>query len=109
MPTISTRCPSCRQDIVFQADDCALLGDADGKPVAYAFVCSHCGEPVVRRADQRAVAMLVAAGASCRGATEQVVAVHPEQPASGPPLTADDLLDFHLLLEGACWFEQLAG
>ena len=26
----------------------------------------------------------------------------------GEPLTPDDLLDFHLLLEGTDWYEQLA-
>jgi hypothetical protein len=26
----------------------------------------------------------------------------------GPPLTPDDLLDFHLHLQGDDWFEQLA-
>lgn len=109
MPTISTRCPSCRQHIVFDVEECALLGGEDGQPVAYAYVCPHCAEPIVRRADKRAVAMLLAGGASSHAAAEHVVPVHPEQPAPGPPLTIDDLIDFHLLLEDACWFEQLTG
>jgi hypothetical protein len=109
MPTIRTGCPSCRQPIDFAAGQCALLGGPDGQPVAYGFVCPHCGEPVVRRADRRAAAMLLIGGASPRGAEERVVRpLHPEKPGFGPPLTANDLIDFHLLLDGACWFQQLA-
>jgi hypothetical protein len=109
MPTIRTQCPSCRQQIDFAPGECSLLGGPDGEPVAYAFVCPHCREPIVRRADRRAAAMLVIGGASPRGAEEHVGRLpHPEEPAGGPPLTDDDLIDFHLLLDGADWFGQLA-
>lgn len=110
MPTIHTRCPSCRQHMDLPASDCALLDGPGGHPVAYAFVCCHCREPIMRRADGRTMAMLVASGASAHGGQEQAVALcHPEQPAPGPPLTADDLIDLHVLLDAPGWFEQLAG
>ena len=109
MPTIRTQCPSCRQYIDFAPGQCALLGGRDGEPVAYAFVCTHCREPIVRRADRRAAAMLVIGGASPRGAEEHVGRLpHPEQPEGGPAFTDDDLIDFHLLLDEARWFDQLA-
>jgi hypothetical protein len=33
---------------------------------------------------------------------------HPENPPPGPPLTFDDLLDFHELLESDSWLERCA-
>lgn len=110
MPTISTTCPSCREHIDLASGHCALLGGPDRQPVAYAFVCPRCDQPIVRRADKRAAAMLVAGGASAHGARERTVVLsHPEQPASGPVLTVDDLIDFHVMLGGDGWFERLAG
>ena len=104
---IRTRCPSCRHDVDFRAEQCALLDGPDDEPVAYAFVCPRCGEPVVRPADRRTTALLVRGGASREGAAEAARMPHPEHPASGPPLTVDDLIDFHRLLDDACWFERL--
>ncbi|HVL99769.1 MAG TPA: hypothetical protein VM324_10810 [Egibacteraceae bacterium] len=109
MPTIRTICPSCRGDVLLEAGHCALLGGHDGQPVAYAFVCPDCGEPVVRRADRRAAALLTACGASPRGVRERAARFpHPEQPGDGPPLTADDLIDFHMLLADPHWAVQPA-
>lgn len=108
MPTVSTRCPSCLHHIDIAAGHCALLGGPDGQPVAYALVCPLCGEPIVRAADRRTVAMLIAGGASPVGAEERAAGrPHPELPPSGPPLQIDDLIDFHLLLEGTDWFARL--
>lgn len=107
MPTIRTRCPTCRQHVAFAAGRCALLAGPNGDSVAYAFVCPDCGEPIVRPADERITEMLVAGGASPHGAEEQAGRLpHPEQPCPGPPLTPDDLLDFHYLLASSGWFEH---
>ena len=32
---------------------------------------------------------------------------HPEAPPSGPPLTFDDLLDLHFLLDSDHWFDRI--
>ena len=106
MPTIRTRCPTCRQHVTFAAGRCALLSGPDGNSVAYAFVCPDCGEPIVRPADERITEMLLAGGVSQHGVEEQPGRLpHPEEPRPGPPLTRDDLLDFHLLLASADSFE----
>lgn len=108
MPTIRVRCPSCGQHFELLRGQCALLGDENGDPVAYAFRCRICAEPVVRWADLPEVAMLLAGGASERGVEERAGRPpHPERPRPGPPFTADDLLEFHLLLEDEGWFAQL--
>jgi hypothetical protein len=108
MAMIRTRCPACRQHITFPADRCALLADADSGAGAYAFVCPECADPVVRPADERVEAMLVAGGASAHGVTERPGRPpHPERPQQGPPFTADDVLDLHFLLDNAGWFEHL--
>jgi len=78
---------------------------ADSDSGTYTFDCPRCGDVVARDASPRILALLVTAG------------VHAEvwyQPAEilerpdGPPLTADDLLDFHLLLNEDGWFDRLA-
>jgi hypothetical protein len=111
MPTIQTRCPACRQRIDLAGGECALLEGVDGGPAAYAFVCPRCGEPVVRRTDRQAAALLVAGGASARGAEERVPRpAHPETPSPGPAFTVDDCIDLHLLLfEDRSWFDGLTG
>jgi hypothetical protein len=110
MPTIRTRCPTCRQRVAFAADTCALLRGPDGTPVAYAFVCPGCSDPVVLAANRRIAEMLVAGGVSSEGVEEHVAGLpHPERPAGGRALTPDDLLDFHLLLATPGWFRRLVG
>lgn len=109
MPTISTRCPSCCKDIDLVDGEGALLGGADGQPVAYAFQCPECGELTVRRVGPRGVQLLLAGGVSAEGPCEDSLRVlHPEQPPPGPALTFDDLLDFHVLLNEDGWFARLA-
>ncbi|HVL98919.1 MAG TPA: hypothetical protein VM324_06490 [Egibacteraceae bacterium] len=108
MPTIRTSCPSCRQQVDVAASRCAMLGGPHGDPVAYAFVCPQCGEPIFRRVDPQAATMLLAAGVSRSGGEGNPLRpTHPENPRSAPPLTGDDLIDFHLLLDRADWFSHL--
>ena len=60
---------------------------------------------VAKDASRRIVDLLVSSGVRM-----QVWRLPAELAESrvGPPLTPDDLLDFHLLLAGGDWFEQLA-
>jgi hypothetical protein len=70
----------------------------------YSFTCPQCGTAVVRDATPRILALLVSAG---------VHAVVWHQPAEllerrdGPPISCDDILDFHLGLERDDWFARL--
>lgn len=77
---------------------CANDGTAD-----YRYDCPWCNTSVVRGATPRVVALLGSVGARrevWRWPAELAEAKH------GPPLTSDDLLDFHVALAGDDWFER---
>jgi hypothetical protein len=78
---------------------------ADDESGAYSFACPLCGTPVSRLATPRILALLVSAGVPT-----EVWNLPAElaEPRSGPPITTDDVLDFHLLLQQEGWFETLA-
>ena len=104
MATIRAACPRCG-DVKLRSRDLTVRVCADADSGTYTFDCPRCGDVVARDASPRILALLVTAG------------VHAEvwhQPAEilerpdGPPITADDLLDFHLLLNQDGWFDRLA-
>lgn len=108
MSRVRTHCPSCRQYLDLPAGRCAVLGGVDGRPKVYAFVCPRCEAPVIQLAEVQATAKPGAGGPLPGGAHGPAARpAHPERPRPGPPLTADDLIDFHFLLDGADWFPQL--
>ncbi|HEX9823728.1 MAG TPA: hypothetical protein VGB51_04955 [Actinomycetota bacterium] len=79
----------------------------------YSFVCPQCAETVEKRADRKVVMLLLSAGVEVQETPRFDIPLgHPSmQPArddlEGPPFTADDLIDFHFLLEQGDWLEQL--
>ncbi len=109
MTRIRATCPSCGE-VDLRPTDVALeivrLADDDEHEVRdgsnYRFDCPTCDELVTKPADAR-IARLLTTG----GVDVVVVDVdtldrrepHPENPPAGAPLTMDDLLDFHFLLE----------
>ena len=63
----------------------------------YTFVCPSCGDFIVKAADRKIVSMLLGVGVTW----SDEGAKHPELfDLNAPPLTVDDLLDFHRELEG---------
>lgn len=111
MTRIRATCPACGEvelrpddielDIVRGPDDEL----ADGS--AYRFSCPECTMEVTKPADERVVKLLATGGVTIRIASS-ALPPHPEAPGSGPALTADDLLDLHLLLQQDDWFHRLA-
>lgn len=104
MATIKATCPGCG-DVKLRPRDLRVRVCADTDEGTYAFACPRCRGLVAREATPRILSLLVSAG------------VHTEvwhQPAElfehheGPPISADDLLDFHLMLEQPGWFDRLA-
>jgi hypothetical protein len=62
----------------------------------YTYTCPICGDFVVKDADDRIVALLRSVGV-----VEDRPLKHPEMfDESAPPLTLDDLIDFHNEIEG---------
>lgn len=77
---------------------------ADDNQGSYCFRCPECGLGVSKDADERVVELLVSSGVHMD--VWHVPAELLEEKA-GPALTLDDVLDFHLLLEGDNWFGHL--
>jgi hypothetical protein len=78
---------------------------SDDEHGSYCFRCPSCEQAVAKDASRRIVDLLVSSGVRM-----QVWRLPAElrEARQGPPITADDLLDFHLLLGRDGWFEDLA-
>jgi hypothetical protein len=80
---------------------------------SYTFVCPVCDDRVDKHADRKVVMLLLSAGVEVRERIENhpsqqtLDTAAPEGRPDGPPLTVDDLIDFHFLLEREDWLEDL--
>jgi hypothetical protein len=102
MTTIKTTCSGCGDVELTPAQVMLYTGDADQ---SYEFTCPHCHAPVRKSADDHIVRLLTSAGVPI--AEPQA---HPETEGPElPPLTHDDLLAFHELLQSDDWFERVCG
>jgi hypothetical protein len=102
--TIKAQCPRCGT-VRLRPHQVTVRVCADDGSAAYRFSCPRCAVRVSHATSQPVVDLLVQAGVhreSWRLPAELGEARH------GPPLTADDLLDFHLLLNAADWPAKLA-
>lgn len=105
MTTIKATCPSCGE-VDLGTEDIVLRIGAVRATNTYGFTCPSCSDFIVKQADDRVVRLLLSGG---------VLPVPVHVPAEalelhfGPPLTADDLLDFHQQLLTEDWFEDLKG
>jgi hypothetical protein len=101
--TIRANCPSCG-DVQLTADDLTVRVCADDERGSYCFKCPDCQGAVAKEASRRIVDLLVSSGVRM-----QVWRLPAElsETRVGEPLKPDDLLDFHLLLTGDDWFEDL--
>ena len=114
MTRIRANCPDCG-DVELAPEDMLIEvahdeSDLVGEGSSYRFVCPDCATTVRKPADERIVQLLVSGGVPLEVAEPQEAPLiaHPEQASGGPPLTHDDLLDLHLLLERENWFQALA-
>jgi hypothetical protein len=93
---------------------------SSGREGSYRFTCPRCDDAVEKRADRKIVALLVSAGVdlephggSDAGDTlfDQDPGAEPlEHAPSGPTFTADDVIEFHFLLEDDAYLREfLAG
>lgn len=77
-----------------------LLSFIPGK-VVLSFTCL-CGRRNVQDADEAIVRLLREVDVP-----ERAIVLPTREPRCGPPLTADDLLDFHEALERSDWIQEL--
>lgn len=118
MTRIRATCPSCGE-VDLRPQDIRLYlvpppgeDEGVGEGSTYTFSCPLCTECVSKPADERIAQLLETGGVPVGAAGPRVSAgaplpEHPEEAAGGPPLTYDDLLDLHLMLESQGWFEEL--
>jgi predicted RNA-binding Zn-ribbon protein involved in translation (DUF1610 family) len=109
MTTIRTTCPRCGE--VDMGPEAILLSVLQGgREGTYRFTCPTCMDAVEKRADRKIVALLVSAGVdvmSGETAEERMdplwgddeAETSPAPRSSGPDFTADDVIDFHFMLE----------
>jgi hypothetical protein len=102
MTPIQTACPSCGATLRLEPDQ-ILLAIRPETPATYTVWCRTCSAINVKRADVIAEGLLCSAGV----VPVSAASAHPESPPGGPRLGYDDLLDLHLLLATAEWFDTL--
>jgi hypothetical protein len=85
-------CPECHRAVRLQGAHVAVLRGA--APPLFGFVCPACRAAMLTETTAIEVLLFKSAGASVAGPQEPA---YPQRRAL-PPLTYDDLLDFHLLL-----------
>ncbi len=90
---------------------------AGGREGTYRFTCPVCLDDVEKRADRKIVALLVSAGVDVSGDDEAAASRRPRRARAGdeladprrrseaPPLTLDDLIDFHFKLGDDRWLQ----
>ena len=103
MPIIRASCPSCGDIDVAPNEMTIMLCSSNGES-GYVFRCPVCSMVVSKSVDKRIVEILVSAG----------VKVHfwrlpdeLEESVEAPPVTYDDLIDFHHQLADPGWLDKL--
>ena len=101
--TIRATCPTCG-DVELTTKDVTVRVCAADNSGSYSFQCPSCRMMVAKDAEPRIVDLLVSSGV-----TMLVWQLPAElfEARGGEPLTWDDLLDFHDILKGDGWFEQV--
>ena len=95
MATIRASCSDCGDVELTTADVHVRICD-DNNQGTYAFRCPHCTMMVVKPAEPRTIDLLVASGVSF---TTWRLPAELHEAHSGEPISHDDLLDFHHLLQ----------
>ena len=104
MTTIRTTCPKCGEvDMGPESIVLCVHGEGEG---TYSFVCPVCSEDVEKQADRKIVSLLVSAGVSVAGGLSAAPVPADDHPGLAP-LTMDDLIQFHFLLEDEGYLDQL--
>jgi len=102
MATIRATCPTCIRPVDLAPAQVLLLTRPDATGFGtYLYLCTTCDQVAVKPARPADITLLVSAGVVPAPRTRQPTT--PAGPSGHPPqirpLTHDDLLDFHILLD----------
>jgi hypothetical protein len=103
MATIRASCGECG-DVELTSADLTVRVCRDDSSGTYSFTCPHCTKVVVKAAEARIVELLVTSGVQLT--TWSLPKELGERP-DGDPIDHDDLLDFHTLLQGDGWMDDI--
>lgn len=100
---VRTTCTGCHAEVELAIHAVAVAeGGADADVGSYGFTCPRCGAHVHKALPSRLLDLLVLSGAQLVAAA----GLEP-RPQDAAPLSLDDLIDFHELLQGDGWFALL--
>jgi hypothetical protein len=95
MATIRASCPTCG-DVELTTADVRVRVCINDDRGEYAFRCPICRMTVLKAAEPRTIDLLVASGVAL---DTWALPAELTEPHRGDPISHDDLLDFHSLLE----------
>lgn len=116
MSIVETHCPSCSSTVRIDPTKLMVSPPTDWKEAgSCTFVCPECWDRVWLSIDFGQAAMLLRRGAEmtpyARARRDhpsgRARRADPDRRPPGPPLTYDDLLELHFLLEDEDWFSEL--
>ena len=105
MATIRASCRDCG-DVELTVHDMTVRVCAEDNKGSYAFRCPRCRMAVTKAAEPRIIDLLVTAGVQL---DVWRVPAELRERHDGAPVTHDDLIAFHELLESDSWFTTLTG
>lgn len=100
---IRASCADCG-DVELTTSDVVVRVCSHDDTSTYVFRCPECRRSVVKPAERRIVDLLVASGVDLQTWT---LPAEMYEPRPCVPITHDDLIDFHRLLQGQGWFDEL--
>ena len=104
MATIRASCGDCG-DVELTTRDVEVRVCTHDNQGTYSFRCPGCDLVVIKAAEPRIIELLVASGV--RLSTWSLPAELTEPRSGGEPITHDDLLDFHTLMQREDWMDNL--
>ncbi len=110
MATIRTECDSGCGKVELQPEDMIVwVNENRPNDACYKFACPECHTFVTKDAEPRIVELLVDAGVVriTWADPEEMIEIRNLHEQGAKPITHDDLIDFHTLLEGDRFFEEL--
>ncbi|HEU4354857.1 MAG TPA: hypothetical protein VFT27_04640 [Actinomycetota bacterium] len=102
MTAIRIKCPTCGE-VDLTPEEMSLFMAPSGERLSYSFTCPECSLEVDRPASRKTAALLIAAGVETIPLPMDDEPTLPSEDRSpnpdAPPLTLDDLIELHFLLQ----------